>query len=216
MGSASDRASEHGSDKEGGREHASRGAADEGEGGGDDFQEGEECEKFPGELAVHGLVDVLVAGAHHLRSSEKADDADEESGGGRLEVLRPAGQGFQARADVADKLGENDGGDASDDAEHGVGEELDGLGHGDDGNAEERFGAKIPAYDDDAGDSREDDSAEDPAAPAADDFLDDEEDSRNGGIEGGGQSGGGADGGEQTLLLGGELQTNAEERGDAG
>ena len=210
MGSAADCAPEHGSDEEGGREHAAGGSADEGERGSDDFQDCEQCEKFPGELTVHGLVDVLIAGAHDLRGSEKADEADEESGSGRLKILRPAGKSFQTRAEVGDELGENDGGDASNDAERGVGEEFDGLAHADDGNAEQRFGSEIPADHDDTGDGREDDGAEDSAAPAADDFFDDEENRRDGSIESGGQAGGGADGGEQTLLLAREFEAASE------
>ena len=50
------------------------GAADVGEGGGEDFEEGEDGEHFPGELVVHGLVHEAVTGAHDLRSAEPSDD----------------------------------------------------------------------------------------------------------------------------------------------
>ena len=62
-----DGGSEHGADKERGREHAAGRAAREGEGGGEDLEQGEGKEDLPGELRVHGLIDGLVAGSHDLR-----------------------------------------------------------------------------------------------------------------------------------------------------
>ena len=87
-----DGAAEHGSDEERGSEHAAGSAADERDRGGENFENGEDGENFPGVLAVHGLIHGIVAGAHDLRSAEEGDEADEKSGERGLKILRPARQ----------------------------------------------------------------------------------------------------------------------------
>ena len=67
-----DGATEHGSDEERGRKHAAGTSADERNRGGDNFENCEDGEDFPGVLAVHGLVHGIVAGAHDLGSAGKA------------------------------------------------------------------------------------------------------------------------------------------------
>ena len=57
---------------------------------GQDLQRAQHGQNLPGVLLVHGLVDVVVAGAHHLRKLD-ADQADQQARGGGLEILRPAG-----------------------------------------------------------------------------------------------------------------------------
>ncbi len=152
---------------------------------------------------MHGLVDGLVAGSHDLREAEVADAADEEAGECGMEHLGPSGLAAKARAEVAEGLGEDERGDAADEAEDGVGDELAGVAEGDGGDAEHRLRAPEPAGDDDARDGGEDDGAEDGGAPLADDLFDDEEDGGDGGVEGGGEAGGGADGSEDAELLAG-------------
>ncbi len=121
-----DGAAEHGSDEERGSEHAAGRAADEGERGGENLENGEDSEHFPGELAVHGLVHGVVTGAHDLGKAKEADETDEESGEGGLEVLRPARKRFEDGTQIADGFGEGNRGEAADDAEHSVGDEFDG------------------------------------------------------------------------------------------
>ena len=211
-----DRAAKHGADEERGREHAAGRAADERESGRDNFEHGEHGQKLPGELAVHGLIHGIVTGAHDLRSAEKCDEANEESGERGLKILRPARKGFEAGAKIADGLGEEHGGESADDAENGVGDEFGGTLEGGDRNAEQRLAAEKPAHDHDAGDRGENDGTEDAGAPASDDFFNDEQDGGDGSVEGGGESGGGADGSHQAKFFAGDLQPAAESGGDAG
>ena len=211
-----DGAAEHGSDEERGSEHAAGSAADERERGGENLQNGEDGENFPGVLAVHGLVHGIVTGAHDLRKAEEGDESDEKSGECGLKVLRPARQGFEARAQIADRFGKGDRGQAADDAEHGVGEEFGGALEGGDGNAEERFAAEKPAHDHDAGNGGEDDGTEDAGAPASDDLFDDEEHGGDGSVESGGEAGGGADRGHEAKFFAGDFELASESRGDAG
>ena len=61
------RTAQHSPDEEGGGEHAAGRAAQERDAGGEQFHDGEEQKKVPGELAVERLVNHRVACAHHLR-----------------------------------------------------------------------------------------------------------------------------------------------------
>ena len=211
-----DGAAEHGSDEERGREHAAGSSADERDRGGDNFENCEDGEDFPGVLAVHGLVHGIVTSAHDLGSAEESDESDEESGECRLKVLRPARQGFEAGTQIADRLGKGYRGQAADNAEDRVGDEFSGTLEGGDGNAEERFAAEKPADDHDAGDSGEDDGAEDAGAPASDDLFDDEEDGGDGSVESGGEAGGSADWSHEAEFFAGDFQPASESGGDAG
>ena len=150
----------------------------------------------PGELRVHGLIDGLVSGAHDLREAEVADPSDEQAGDGGLEELRPAGQRFQARAEVADRFCEEKGSKAAEDTEDGVGEQLAGVAKVTGGMRNIGSAPQKAAGDDDARDRGENDGAEDAGAPLANDLFDDEEDGGDGSVEGRGQSRGGADGSE--------------------
>ena len=126
------------------------------------------------------------------------------------------GKSFEAGTQIADRFGEGDGGEASDDAEHGVGDEFAGALEGGDGNAEERLAAEKPAHDHDAGNGGEHDRAEDAGAPASDDLFDDEEHGGDGSVESGGEAGGCADGSHEAKFFAGDFELAAESGGDAG
>ena len=98
---------EHGSDKEGGSEHSTGGAAGKGERGGDDLEDCQKDEDLEGELGVHRLVDGLVARTHYLRKTEVADAADEEACESGLEQ-RPRGLGAEAWAEIAEGFSEGE------------------------------------------------------------------------------------------------------------
>ena len=65
----SNRAPQHGADKQSRGEHSAGRTAHERERGRKDFQAGESGEHSPCELVVHGLVHKFVASTHHLRKS---------------------------------------------------------------------------------------------------------------------------------------------------
>ena len=140
----------------------------------------------------------------------------EESGDGGLKILRPARQSFQAGTQIADRFGEGDGSQASDDAEHSVGEQFAGPLEGGDGNAEQRLAAEKPAHNHDAGDSREHDGTENAGAPAADDLFDDEEHGGDGSVESGGEAGGRADRRHKAEFFAGDFELATESGGNAG
>src|ERR1700719_3937551 len=107
-----DSAAQHGSNKKCGGEHAAGSAADEGDGSRDNFEDGKNREDFPGVLAVHGLVHGIVACAHDLGIAEKGDESDEKAGGSRLKVLGPSRKRSEARTEIADGFGEENGSEA--------------------------------------------------------------------------------------------------------
>ena len=81
-------------------------AAGERERGGEELEEDERQQDLPDELAVHGLIDDVVAGTHDLGEAEEADGSDHEAGDGGLEEKGPAGQRAQARTKIAEDEGE--------------------------------------------------------------------------------------------------------------
>src|SRR5262249_14494682 len=144
-----------------------------------DFQASQDTKHLPCELVVHGLLDVDVAGTHDLRSSEVADQADEQSGDGGLEILRPARESFQSWRKPADPTGKNDGAGTTGDAENTEGKQLlrakDGKGR----DAKHGGGPEKRTHHDNTGDRGKNDGTEDAGTPAADNFLDDEENGGN-------------------------------------
>ncbi len=210
-----DRATQHRSDEEGGREHAARGSAGERERGGEQLEENEGQKNLPDELAVECLIDDVVAGSHDLGEAEEADGSYENAGDGGLQEKRPAGKSAQARAQVAENEGKNGGEQAAEDSKDGIRHELPRVAHGDGGNPKQRLGSPEPAGDDDAGDGGEHKRAEDGGAPAADDFFNDEQNSGDGGVEGGGETSGCSDGGKHAQAAAGKVEIASDDRGDA-
>ena len=122
-----DSTAEHGSDEERGGEHATGSSADERDSGGNNLENSEEGENFPGVLPVHGLVHGAVARAHDLRKAEKGNESDEQSGERGLKVLRPARQSFEAWTQIANRFSERDRGETADNPEDSVGKEFTGA-----------------------------------------------------------------------------------------
>ena len=86
---SSDCSAEHRSDKQRWREHASRSSAGKRQQGRNDLQSRQNREHLPCELAVHGLVNVFVARAHHLRRAKDRYKANQQAGQCGLKILRP-------------------------------------------------------------------------------------------------------------------------------
>ena len=82
---------------------------------------------MPGELAVHGFVDVLVTGSHHLRRAEHADEPDQQAGDGGLKILGPAGQCLEPGTQLANAGGKRYGSQTADDPEDRIGDEFGGI-----------------------------------------------------------------------------------------
>ena len=94
--------------------------------GGDDFQQRQNGQHFPGELVMHGLVHEFIARAQDLRSAEIADHTNDQSGSGRLQILSPARPCSQARPEVADRLGKDHRGQSANNSQHRVSQQLRG------------------------------------------------------------------------------------------
>jgi len=135
---------------------------------------------------VHGLVDGLVACAHDLCESEVADAANQQAGDCGLDELRPLRLATELRAKIAEGLREQERGEAADDSEDSVGEQLARIAQRDCRYAEHRLRAPEGAGDDHARYGGEDDGAEDRGAPLADDLFNDEEDGGDRRVEGSG------------------------------
>ncbi len=98
---APNRCAQHSPDEKRGGEHSAGRSAGKGNGRGHDFQDGQRQQDMPQILAVHGMIDDLVPGAHHLGKTEEADASDEQAGGGGKHGLRPARERTQPRSQGA-------------------------------------------------------------------------------------------------------------------
>src|SRR6185369_17462330 len=206
---------EHRADEKRGREHASRSTADERERGRNDLEARQYAQHPPGELVVHGLLNVDVACTHNLRSAEISNQADQKTGYGGLQVLRPTRQGLQARTQPTDGTSEDNRCQAAYDSQRAVGQQFLRSKQLNRRDAKHGLITKKPAHDNDAGDRGKHNGAENSRAPTADYFLDDEQDSGNGSVERGGQSGSGADGRDQAKFLARQTKAPAQNRSEA-
>ncbi len=165
---------------------------------------------------MHGLVHIIVARAHDLGSAEIADESDNESGGGRLEILRPARPGSQARAEIANRLGKNNRRQATHHSQKRVCQQLSGPHQTDRRDAEKRLRAQKPAHHHHARNCRQHHGTENACAPAADHFFDHEQHSGNGRIKCSRQSRRGSDRSQQAQAFAGKFQAPPQRRRQAG
>jgi len=209
-----DRAADHRAHEQRGREEAAGRAAAERESRGQDFQRAEHGENLPGVLLVHGLIDVGVAGAHHLGKLD-ADKADQKTRGGGLEVLRPRRILPQPGPQEGDVLDEDERGEAANHAHTGVSQQLNRLFEVIRGDAKQGFVTQKPAGHDRAGNCREHNRAQNAGCPTSDDFLDDEQHGGDGRVECRRQSGCRAHRRDETQLLAREFQAASQRRSQA-
>src|SRR5579864_6143657 len=86
---SADRRSQHRADKQRGCKHAAGSSTDERKQRCHDLESCENAQHLPGELTMHGFVDVHVARSHYLGGAEDCDDSDEQARECWLKILRP-------------------------------------------------------------------------------------------------------------------------------